>query len=86
MALVVSVPFMCSCEENGAENVEPKLEVTTNPMGAERKTQFLRVQASGAWTITVDYPYDDHEEWVAVKPSEGEGSASVPGQPFPGTK
>lgn len=77
MALLVSVPFVCSCNNKTANTVPPELEVVTNPMGAGKKSQFLHVQASGDWSITIEYPEDQPAEWASVTPSTGTGNMSV---------
>ena len=46
-------------------------------MGPEEKSQFLHVQASGDWSITIEYPEDQPTEWASVKPSTGTGNKSV---------
>ena len=77
LALLVSVPFVCSCNNKTDNNVPPELEVVTNPMGADAKSQFLHVQASGDWSITIEYPEGQPAEWASVKPSTGTGNKSV---------
>ena len=77
MALLVSVPFVCSCNNKTDNTVPPELEVVTNPMGPGKKSQFLHVQASGDWSITIEYPEDQPAEWASVKPSTGTGNKSV---------
>lgn len=77
MALLVSVPFVYSCNNKTDSTVPPELEVVTNPMGPEEKSQFLHVQASGDWSITIEYPEDQPTEWASVKPSTGTGNKSV---------
>ena len=46
-------------------------------MGPDAKSQFLHVQASGDWSITIEYPEDQPAEWASVKPSTGTGNKSV---------
>ena len=77
MALLVSVPFVCSCNNKTDNIVAPELEVMTNPMGPDAKIQFLHVQASGDWSITIEYPEDQPAEWVSVTPSTGTGNKAV---------
>ena len=77
LALLVSVPFVYSCNNKTDNTVPPELEVMTNPMGPEEKSQFLHVQASGDWSITIEYPEDQPTEWVSVIPSTGTGNKSV---------
>lgn len=77
LALLVSVPFVYSCNNKTDSTVPPELEVMTNPMGPEEKSQFLHVQASGDWSITIEYPEDQPTEWASVKPSTGTGNKSV---------
>lgn len=77
LALLVSVPFVYSCNNKTDNTVPPELEVMTNPMGPEAKSQFLHVQASGDWSITIEYPEDQPTEWASVKPSTGTGNKSV---------
>ena len=77
LALLVSVPFVCSCNNKTDNTVPPELEVVTNPMGAGKKSQFLHVQASGDWSITIEYPEDQPAEWASVTPSTGTGNMSV---------
>ena len=77
LALLVSVPFVCSCNNKTDNTVPPELEVVTNPMGPGEKSQFLHVQASGDWSITIEYPEDQPAEWASVKPSTGTGNKSV---------
>lgn len=77
LALLVSVPFVYSCNNKTDNTVPPELEVVTNPMGPEEKSQFLHVQASGDWSITIEYPEDQPTEWASVKPSTGTGNKSV---------
>ena len=77
MALLVSVPFVCSCNNKTDNTVPPELEVVTNPMGPDAKIQFLHVQASGDWSITIEYPEDQPAEWVSVTPSTGTGNKAV---------
>ena len=77
MALLVSVPFVCSCDDTSGDAVAPELEVKTNPMGPDAKIQFLHVQASGDWSITIEYPEDQPAEWVSVTPSTGTGNKAV---------
>lgn len=78
LALLVSVPFVCSCNNKTDSSVPPELAVVTNPMGPEAKSQFLHVQASGDWSITIEYPEDQPAEWASVTPSTGTGNKSVP--------
>lgn len=73
----MSVPFVCSCNNKTDNTVPPELEVVTNPMGPGEKSQFLHVQASGDWSITIEYPEDQPAEWASVKPSTGTGNKSV---------
>ena len=77
LALLVSVPFVYSCNNKTDSTVPPELAVVTNPMGPEAKSQFLHVQASGDWSITIEYPEDQPAEWASVKPSTGTGNKSV---------
>ena len=77
LALLVSVPFVCSCNNKTDSTVPPELEVVTNPMGPDAKSQFLHVQASGDWSITIEYPKDQPVEWASVTPSTGTGNKSV---------
>lgn len=77
LALLVSVPFVYSCNNKTDSTVPPELEVVTNPMGPDAKSQFLHVQASGDWSITIEYPEDQPAEWASVKPSTGTGNKSV---------
>lgn len=77
LALLVSVPFVCSCNNKTDNTVPPELEVVTNPMGPDAKIQFLHVQASGDWSITIEYPEDQPAEWVSVTPSTGTGNKAV---------
>lgn len=77
LALLVSVPFVCSCDDTSGDAVAPELEVKTNPMGPDAKIQFLHVQASGDWSITIEYPEDQPAEWVSVTPSTGTGNKAV---------
>lgn len=77
LALLVSVPFVYSCNNKTDNTVPPELEVVTNPMGPDAKSQFLHVQASGDWSITIEYPEDQPAEWASVKPSTGTGNKSV---------
>lgn len=46
-------------------------------MGPDAKSQFLHVQASGDWSITIEYPEDQPVEWASVTPSTGTGNKSV---------
>ena len=46
-------------------------------MGPGKKSQFLHVQASGDWSITIEYPEDQPAEWASVTPSTGTGNKSV---------
>ena len=73
----MSVPFVCSCNNKTDNTVPPELEVVTNPMGPDAKIQFLHVQASGDWSITIEYPEDQPAEWVSVTPSTGTGNKAV---------
>lgn len=73
----MSVPFVCSCNNKTDNTVPPELEVVTNPMGPGEKSQFLHVQASGDWSITIEYPEDQPAEWVSVTPSTGTGNKAV---------
>lgn len=77
LALLVSVPFVYSCNNKTDNTVPPELAVVTNPMGPEEKSQFLHVQASGDWSITIEYPEGQPAEWASVKPSTGTGNKSV---------
>lgn len=77
LALLVSVPFVCSCNNKTDSSVPPELAVVTNPMGPGEKSQFLHVQASGDWSITIEYPEDQPAEWASVTPSTGTGNKSV---------
>ena len=77
LALLVSVPFVYSCNNKTVSTAPPELEVVTNPMEAGKKSQFLHVQASGDWSITIEYPEDQPAEWVSVTPSAGIGNKSV---------
>lgn len=77
LALLVSVPFVYSCNNKTDNTVPPELAVVTNPMGPDAKSQFLHVQASGDWSITIEYPEDQPAEWASVKPSTGTGNKSV---------
>lgn len=77
LALLVSVPFVYSCNNKTDSTVPPELEVVTNPMGPGEKSQFLHVQASGDWSITIEYPEDQPVEWASVTPSTGTGNKSV---------
>lgn len=77
LALLVSVPFVYSCNNKTDNTVPPELEVVTNPMGPDAKSQFLHVRASGDWSITIEYPEDQPAEWASVKPSTGTGNKSV---------
>lgn len=77
LALLVSVPFVCSCNNKTDSSVPPELAVVTNPMGPGEKSQFLHVQASGDWSITIEYPEDQPAEWAFVKPSTGTGNMYV---------
>ena len=74
LALMVSVPFVCSCEGNDPDAVEPGLEVRTNPMPAGSSQQFLSVQASGDWKITIQDQSGGALGWLAVSPESGSGS------------
>ena len=73
----MSVPFVCSCNNKTDNTVPPELEVVTNPTGPGEKSQFLHVQASGDWSITIEYPEDQPAEWVSVTPSTGTGNKAV---------
>ena len=73
----MSVPFVCSCDDTSGDAVAPELEVKTNPMGPDAKIQFLHVQASGDWSITIEYPEDQPAEWVSVTPPTGTGNKAV---------
>lgn len=73
----MSVPFVYSCNNKTDSSVPPELAVVTNPMGPGEKSQFLHVQASGDWSITIEYPEDQPAEWVSVIPSTGTGNKSV---------
>ena len=73
----MSVPFVYSCNNKTDSTVPPELEVVTNPMGPGEKSQFLHVQASGDWSITIEYPEDQPVEWASVTPSTGTGNKSV---------
>lgn len=77
LALLVSVPFVCSCNNKTDSSVPPELAVVTNPMGPGANSQFLHVQASGDWSITIEYPEDQPAEWASVTPSTGTGNKSV---------
>lgn len=77
LALLVSVPFVYSCNNKTDSTVPPELEVVTNPMEPGKKSQFLHVQASGDWSITIEYPEDQPAEWASVTPSTGTGNKSV---------
>lgn len=77
LALLVSVPFVYSCDDTSGDTVAPELEVMTNPMGPDAKIQFLHVQASGDWSITIEYPEDQSAEWASVTPSTGTGNKAV---------
>lgn len=77
LALLVSVPFVYSCDDTSGDTVAPGLEVMTNPMGPDAKSQFLHVQASGDWSITIEYPEDQPAEWASVTPSTGTGNKAV---------
>lgn len=77
LALLVSVPFVCSCNNKTDSSVPPELAVVTNPMGPGVNSQFLHVQASGDWSITIEYPEDQPAEWASVTPSTGTGNKSV---------
>ena len=77
LALLGSVPFVYSCNNKTDNTVPPELAVVTNPMGPDAKSQFLHVQASGDWSITIEYPEDQPAEWASVKPSTGTGNKSV---------
>lgn len=73
----MSVPFVYSCNNKTDSSVPPELAVVTNPMGPGENSQFLHVQASGDWSITIEYPEDQPAEWASVKPSTGIGNKSV---------
>ena len=73
---MVSVHFMCSCEGNEPDTVEPELEVRTNPMPSGGGQQFLSVRASGDWTLTVLDQSGGAVGWVSVSPGIGNGSKS----------
>lgn len=73
---MVSVPFMCSCDGDEPDAAAPLLEIKTVSVGAESGSQFISVQASGAWTLTVQDQSGEALDWLTVQPSEGNGSKS----------
>lgn len=76
LALMVSMPFMCSCESDEPDAVAPLLEINAVSVGAESSSQFISVQATGAWTLTVQDQSGGALGWLTVQPSEGSGSKS----------
>lgn len=75
LALMVSVPFIYSCEGNDPQ-VKPEIAVRVNPVEATGGDQFMSVTASGNWSIAVKDQSGGPLSWVSVKPSSGYGSMS----------
>ena len=75
LALMVSVPFIYSCEGN-APQVKPEIAVRVNTVEATGGDQFMSVTASGNWSIAVKDQSGGPLSWVSVKPSSGYGSMS----------
>lgn len=73
---MVSMPFMCSCESDEPDAVAPLLEINAVSVGAESSSQFISVQATGAWTLTVQDQSGGALGWLTVQPAEGNGSKS----------
>ena len=75
LALMVSVPFIYSCEGNDPQ-VKPEIAVRANPVEATGGDQFMSVTASGNWSIAVKDQSGGPLSWISVKPSSGYGSMS----------
>lgn len=75
LALMVSVPFIYSCEGNDPQ-VKPEIAVRVNTVEATGGDQFMSVTASGNWSIAVNDQSGGPLSWVSVKPSSGYGSMS----------
>ena len=75
LALMVSVPFIYSCEGNDPQ-VKPEIAVRGNTVEATGGDQFMSVTASGNWSIAVKDQSGGPLSWVSVKPSSGYGSMS----------
>lgn len=75
LALMVSVPFIYSCEGNDPQ-LKPEIAVRVNTVEATGGDQFMSVTASGNWSIAVKDQSGGTLSWVSVKPSSGYGSMS----------
>lgn len=73
---MVSVPFVCSCDGGNSpeDKVETKFEIGSLTVPAEENLQFISVQASGEWEISVKDQSGGQVRWIAISPASGTGS------------
>ena len=67
---------LSSCSEQG-ESVtarEPSVSIPSNPVGNSSSRQFITVDASGEWTLALDFA--GQEQWAYLSPTSGEGYKS----------
>ena len=77
-ALAASVLFSCTgIGIEGEESlVSSKIEVDGSGVSRLPGQVFVKVTASGSWTLDIDYNSADTEPWASLSRTEGEGSKS----------
>lgn len=79
LAIVAASMAFFSCQKTGGDadvDVIPVLKVPREVEGAAGGSQFIKVAAVGAWTLSVDYKGGE-DGWIAFNKASDSGNASV---------
>lgn len=73
-AIVIVTVFSCSQEETVIDRT-PSISVPLKTAETKASSQFVTVEAAGAWDLSIDFG-EAEEAWAYVEPASGEGRRS----------
>ncbi|MCI1639836.1 MAG: DNA/RNA non-specific endonuclease [Bacteroidales bacterium] len=68
-----------SCGNDSKNDTAPVLTLQTNPVASTKGSQFVSVEASGQWTLSITYPASsgtEKDEWASLSTESGSDSKS----------
>lgn len=73
-AAILFTVFSCETQEETVIDRDPSVSIPLKTAGTNASNQFVTVDASGAWNLTIDF--GEAEDWASVEPASGEGRRS----------
>ena len=74
-AAILFTVFSCETQEETVIDRTPSISVPLKTAETKASSQFVTVEAAGAWDLSIDFG-EAEEAWAYVEPASGEGRRS----------